>query len=594
MPDRSQAPGRERLTARGRSKRLQLGPGAAAARRPGGPGGPLTIVSGPGPGQTRFWPAPEHGRRLEVLRGLQQRRGRPGQRVGRLGSAGLDVVGPGHPAGDDHPAEGAGPLQGHRQVAGEDAVQHGVQQRAQRLGGRRLGDPGDRRAGPGRRPGRWRSRGQPRRRPAGPTRAGRRAARARRAATGAAAGPTGRRWCPGRPRRPARPAGPGPPRRRWPGPTPPAGWPWRARPRPAPPGPVRRRTSRGPPSPAGPGVGVVARPPADPPPDPPAVHLGLSRDTARLRWSPVPSRPLLAVVAAALGLAVLAAAPGPGVRLVDVVTVRPDATSTAAEAPAADHHQVRRCRPRHLDDPPAGRPAGVLLRRPRRPGRRAPAGGGGHRRHHAARLAPAAAPAGPAGRGAPVGPHRSAAVRGQRRGGRHGAAAPRRHLPAAVGARRWVAGGRPGSGVRPTTTHCGCVDSASGWTSRRSPTWPCPARYIDSLGRAFSGDPRRRDGPGARLAARHARRRRRDRAQALAGARLGEQLAHRAGPGGPAGRAGAAGPAALRPRAGRRRAGGDGGAPAVARPDAPTACPPACRGGRCTTCAARPGRTPCC
>jgi beta-N-acetylhexosaminidase len=49
----------------------------------------------------------------------------------------------------------------------------------------------------------------------------------------------------------------------------------------------------------------------------------------------VPSRLLLAVVAAALGLALVATFPGGGERVVDVVTVRPDATSTAAEAPAA-------------------------------------------------------------------------------------------------------------------------------------------------------------------------------------------------------------------------------------------------------------------
>ena len=48
----------------------------------------------------------------------------------------------------------------------------------------------------------------------------------------------------------------------------------------------------------------------------------------------MPSRLLLAVVAAALGLALVATFPGGGERVVDVVTVRPDATSTAAEAPA--------------------------------------------------------------------------------------------------------------------------------------------------------------------------------------------------------------------------------------------------------------------
>ena len=48
----------------------------------------------------------------------------------------------------------------------------------------------------------------------------------------------------------------------------------------------------------------------------------------------MPSRLLLAVVAAALGLALVATSPGGGERVVDVVTVRPDATSTAAEAPA--------------------------------------------------------------------------------------------------------------------------------------------------------------------------------------------------------------------------------------------------------------------
>ena len=48
----------------------------------------------------------------------------------------------------------------------------------------------------------------------------------------------------------------------------------------------------------------------------------------------MPPRPLLAVVAAALGLALMASAPGPGERTVDVVTVTPDATSTAAAAPA--------------------------------------------------------------------------------------------------------------------------------------------------------------------------------------------------------------------------------------------------------------------
>jgi beta-N-acetylhexosaminidase len=47
----------------------------------------------------------------------------------------------------------------------------------------------------------------------------------------------------------------------------------------------------------------------------------------------VPSRRLLTVVAAALGLAVLASSPGGGERVVDVVTVRPDATSTSAAAP---------------------------------------------------------------------------------------------------------------------------------------------------------------------------------------------------------------------------------------------------------------------
>ena len=49
----------------------------------------------------------------------------------------------------------------------------------------------------------------------------------------------------------------------------------------------------------------------------------------------MPSRLLLAVVVAALGLALVATSPGGGERVVDVVTVRPDATSTAAEAPAA-------------------------------------------------------------------------------------------------------------------------------------------------------------------------------------------------------------------------------------------------------------------
>jgi beta-N-acetylhexosaminidase len=48
----------------------------------------------------------------------------------------------------------------------------------------------------------------------------------------------------------------------------------------------------------------------------------------------VPSRPLLTVVAAALALAMAASSPGGGERVVDVVTVRPDATSTAAAAPA--------------------------------------------------------------------------------------------------------------------------------------------------------------------------------------------------------------------------------------------------------------------
>jgi beta-N-acetylhexosaminidase len=48
----------------------------------------------------------------------------------------------------------------------------------------------------------------------------------------------------------------------------------------------------------------------------------------------VPPRPLLAVVAAALGLALMASAPGPGERTVDVVTVTPDATGTAVAAPA--------------------------------------------------------------------------------------------------------------------------------------------------------------------------------------------------------------------------------------------------------------------
>ena len=47
----------------------------------------------------------------------------------------------------------------------------------------------------------------------------------------------------------------------------------------------------------------------------------------------MPSRPLLAVVAAAVGLALVASSPGPGQRVVDVVTVRPDATSTAAATP---------------------------------------------------------------------------------------------------------------------------------------------------------------------------------------------------------------------------------------------------------------------
>ena len=48
----------------------------------------------------------------------------------------------------------------------------------------------------------------------------------------------------------------------------------------------------------------------------------------------MPSRPLLALVAAALGLALVASAPGPGQRVVDVVTVRPDATSASSAAPA--------------------------------------------------------------------------------------------------------------------------------------------------------------------------------------------------------------------------------------------------------------------
>lgn len=48
----------------------------------------------------------------------------------------------------------------------------------------------------------------------------------------------------------------------------------------------------------------------------------------------MPPRPLLAVVAAALGLALMASAPGPGERTVDVVTVTPDATGTAVAAPA--------------------------------------------------------------------------------------------------------------------------------------------------------------------------------------------------------------------------------------------------------------------
>ena len=40
------ASGRERLTAQGRSKRLQMGPGAAAARRPGDPeGSPMSLTT---------------------------------------------------------------------------------------------------------------------------------------------------------------------------------------------------------------------------------------------------------------------------------------------------------------------------------------------------------------------------------------------------------------------------------------------------------------------------------------------------------------------------------------------------------------------
>src|SRR4051812_31122911 len=73
----------------------------------------------------------------------------------------------------------------------------------------------------------------------------------------------------------------------------------------------------------------LVHPPILPPraPDP-------SGDTARLRWAPVPSRPMLAVVASALGLALVASWPGPG-QVVDVVTVRPDATSTDASTPTA-------------------------------------------------------------------------------------------------------------------------------------------------------------------------------------------------------------------------------------------------------------------
>ncbi len=109
----SGAPGRERLTAQGRSKRLHMGPGATAARRPGGPRGgrtqsdkrpPMSHRAAPrpsravrrGPGGARAPPPPPGPRRCRSAR----RTVRQGIGRGRVGH--VEIVRAGHPAGDHH------------------------------------------------------------------------------------------------------------------------------------------------------------------------------------------------------------------------------------------------------------------------------------------------------------------------------------------------------------------------------------------------------------------------------------------------------------------------------------------------------------
>ena len=206
---------------------------------------------------------------------------------------------------------------------------------------------------------------------------------------------------------------------------------------------------------------------------------------------------------------------------------------------------VRRERPLDVERPPARRAAGLLLRRPRRPRRRAASVAGRHRGHRAARVAAAEPAAGPARRRARRVAHGRPPLRGERRGGRHRAAAARRHLPLAVGPDDGYVEPGAGASYRPRLRR---PDAAA-----RCPDGPRPggrpvgARCVHRLSwPRLLRRPRPGGGPSQGVAARHARRRSRDRPQALARARVGDQLAHRTRPGRPARRPGARRPPAVR------------------------------------------------
>ncbi len=270
--DGERAPGRERLTAHGRSKRRIWNPGLPRPGARSAPWGTTSVTNlGPGPpcsrpgsvdfgagihanGAVRGGPGrrprtpdpigrsgelagpPEPGRRLEVLGGAEQ----GGRTAGEGGCGQLRRWPPARPPGapgrsrrpgrtpPPAPARPPGRPGRHRSAPHRRAPKPVAAQSDPRLQPPR-GRPG-RPAGP------RRSRGRCRRGRAGRPRAGHRAATARRAGSGPGGRPTGRPACSGPGPRPGRPAGRSAPGRRRPGPRRRSRRPWCAPPRPPPPG----------------------------------------------------------------------------------------------------------------------------------------------------------------------------------------------------------------------------------------------------------------------------------------------------------------------------------------------------------------------